>query len=235
MPFADTLGQVLTNFIQDAVKNETSSPNYSYILFEAAALTLTYCKQDQNAFACVENHLTPALNLIIEQNFTDFTGYAFQLYSTFIANATELKPNYQLLCQSILENVNNWSKDMKYLIPALGIFVTTLICKFPDYITQRIAQISQIVTHLLTSEIRQEQVALKIGSAIFERIGVDLGDGGKFLKDVLFAIFGSLHFYRNNTKSKVIPLSIMRNVHSFFANSMICHGSEVLINACNQI
>ena len=64
---------------------------------------------------------------------TDYLGYAFQIYSIFIATSKELKPTYQLLCQSVIEGLNNWGKEMKYLIPALTILVTTVICKFPDY------------------------------------------------------------------------------------------------------
>jgi hypothetical protein len=47
VPFAETLGQVFATFITECVKDEASaSPNYSYILFEAAALTLTFVKHD---------------------------------------------------------------------------------------------------------------------------------------------------------------------------------------------
>ena len=60
-------------------------------------------------------------------------------------------------------------------------------------------------------------------------------DNGAFANQVLVAIFTSLHFYRNNTKSKVIPASIMLAIHTFFANFMICFGSDALINACDQI
>ena len=60
------------------VKGEgETSPNYAYILFEASALTLTYVKGDAQAFAAVEDKLVPALNMIIEQNVTDYMGYAF--------------------------------------------------------------------------------------------------------------------------------------------------------------
>jgi hypothetical protein len=47
MPFADTLGQVLANFILLAAQDEAqTSPNYLYILFETAALTLKFVKDD---------------------------------------------------------------------------------------------------------------------------------------------------------------------------------------------
>ena len=87
MPFAETLGQVLGSFITEVAKDEQStSPNYAYILFEAAALTLTFVKSNQAAFTAVEDQLTPALNTIIEKNNTDYMGYAFQLYATFVAS-----------------------------------------------------------------------------------------------------------------------------------------------------
>ena len=63
------------------------SPNYIYILFESAALSLTFTKGDQNAFAQIENQLTQPLNKILELNHMDLSGYAFQLYATFVANS----------------------------------------------------------------------------------------------------------------------------------------------------
>ena len=54
VPFAGTLGQVLSHFMQEVVKDSTVSPNYSYILFEIAALSLTYTKHAPDAFATIE-------------------------------------------------------------------------------------------------------------------------------------------------------------------------------------
>ena len=48
-------------------------------------------------------------------------------------------------------------------------------------------------------------------------------------------IFQALHFYRNNTRAKVIPASIMKSIHIFFATIMVCHGSQALVNAANTI
>jgi len=112
---------------------------------------------------------------------------------------------------------------MKYLIPALGIFVTTTICKYSGFIQQNfMGNLKAICKLLMTPEVRMETVALSIASTLFERIEeCDL----VFLKDVLMTIFQSLHFYRNNTKSKTIPGAIMKAVHLFFANFMIQHGS----------
>ena len=81
-----------------------------------------------------------------------------------------------------------------------------------------------------------ETEALKLCSCVFERLGdAPPSDNGEFLRSVLIAIFTSLHFYRNNTRAKVIPAKIMKAVHIFFANFMVVHGSLALVNACNQI
>ena len=81
-----------------------------------------------------------------------------------------------------------------------------------------------------------EKVGLDIASAIFERIGQvqEVSQSG-FLNAILLAIFTSLSFYRNSTKSKVIPVAVMRSVHSFFATIMVCEGSQFLIQGCNSI
>ena len=52
---------------------------------------------------------------------------------------------------------------------------------------------------------------------------------------MLTAIFTSMHFYRNTTKSKVIPATIVRAIHIFFGTFMISFGSERLISACDTI
>jgi len=98
IPYAAVLGQVLSSFILEVAKDEgNSSPNYVYILFEAAALTLTFVKDNREAFVAVEDQLTPALNQIIQNGLSDLSSYAFQLYATFVASSSELKQNYQLL------------------------------------------------------------------------------------------------------------------------------------------
>jgi len=71
-----------------------------------------------------------------------------------------------------------------------------------------------------------EKEGLKIASIIFERIGItEEVKSCQLLHHILMAIFTSLNFYRNNTVSKIIPMGIMRSVHSFFATVMVCGGS----------
>ena len=81
-----------------------------------------------------------------------------------------------------------------------------------------------------------EKEALKICSCVFERLGqATLQDNGAFFNAILMGIFTSLHFYRNNTRAKVIPVSIMKTIHIFFATFMVCHGSQTLVDACNKV
>jgi hypothetical protein len=78
--------------------------------------------------------------------------------------------------------------------------------------------LKEICKLLMGADVRMETVALSIASTLFERVEeCDLD----FLKDILLTICQSLHFYRNNTKSKTIPTTIMKAVHLFFANFMI--------------
>jgi len=210
---------VLGSFIQFAAKDEAqSSPNYLYILFETAALTLKYVKDDYNVFSKVEESLSVGLNFVIESNITDMIAYAFQIYSLFVANSREMKPSYGLLTETILTNTSNWGKDMKYLIPGLANFLISMIFKYPDIVKQYIPNVLQIMSHLISVDIRMEETSLQIASAVFEKLGVP---DSNFLKDYLRAIFTTLHFYRNNTKNKTIPVKILRCVWAFFANFMI--------------
>lgn len=134
----------------------------------------------------------------------------------------------------MISNTANWSKEMKYLIPALATFLTTVIAKHPNYASGHMGQIQAIVAHLLTSAIRMEQAALQIASCVFEKIGHSF-DQGQFLNAVIFGIMTCLHFYRNNTKSKVIPAAIMKVIHVFFGNLMVTSNSQTLVEACDKV
>lgn len=133
-----------------------------------------------------------------------------------------------------MQNQQNWSKEMKYLVPALSVFLMTVISKHPEYACQHIENIKWVIKHLLSAEMREEKSALQIAQSIFEKIGLGF-DQGDLLHQVLYGIFSALHFYRNNTKSKVIPSAIMRCVHNFFSVFMICHSSKILVEACDKI
>lgn len=44
-----------------------------------------------------------------------------------------------------------------------------------------------------------------------------------------------MHFYRNNTKNKIIPAVIVKAILTFFATFMINFGEESLLAACDKI
>jgi len=117
--------------------------------------------------------------------------------------------------------MGNWGKDMKYLIPGLANFLISVIFKYPEFASKYLQNIQQVIAHLISVDIRMEETSLAIGSAIFEKLGIP---NEKFLHDYLFSIFSTLHFYRNNTKSKTIPVKIIKGIWAFFANFMINNG-----------
>jgi len=150
-----------------------------------------------------------------------------------VASADQLTDNYALLANSIMSE-QNWQKDLKYLIPALANFLMTIIAKHSTYAVQQMKQITMISQHLLSVQMRMESSALLIAQTIYERVGPGF-DNGEFLRSILTGVFTSLHFYRNNTKSKVIPSAIMKCVHTFFSTLMICNSTKFLMDACDQI
>ena len=141
-------------------------------MFETTALTLRHIKSHPEAFVGVENYLSGAMNYIMEKNLTDMIGYAFQLYALFVANSTTLQDNYRMLTESLLGNKANWDKDMKYLVPAMAGFLVAMIYKYPDYVAQFTKNLTEIINHLMLPEIRMETIAMQIGSALFEKLGI---------------------------------------------------------------
>ena len=107
-----------------------------------------------------------------------------------------------------------------------------MICKFPDYMKQFYQQIIEVSLHLMSTDVRVETVALQVISATFERLGLE---NDQYLHNSLFSIFSSMHFYRNNTKNKVIPVQITKAILIFFATFMINFGTDKLIAAADGI
>jgi hypothetical protein len=119
---------------------------------------------------------------------------------------------------------------MKYLIPALSNFLIAIIFKYPDFIKGYTSNIKEIINKLMSPDIRMEPAALAIGAAMFEKLGIF---DAEFLKGCLYEIFKCLHFYRNNTKTKMIPIPITKSILSFFATFMINFGTDNLTQACD--
>ena len=140
--------------------------------------------------------------------------------------------SYQVLTDSILNNSTNWGADMKYLIPSMSNFLIAIICKYPDLAKTFSASILNVIKSLISTDVRMETQSLAIGSTVFEKLGIP---NEEFLKNYLFSIFSTLHFYKNNTKSKAIPIMIMSAVWQFFANFMINNGVIPLLATCNSI
>jgi hypothetical protein len=79
-----------------------------------------------------------------------------------------------------------------------------------------------------------EVVGMAIAGAIFEKLqGPAVTD--QFINGFLFSVFSCLHYYRNNTKGKVIPVTISKAIWSVFATFVIYHGTQGLIAACDKI
>jgi hypothetical protein len=159
-------------------------------------------------------------------------SYAFQIYALFVASAGQNNDVFKSLTDSILSNKDNWNKEMKFLIPSLGQFLISMMCKFPEDMKVYSTQIGEIIIHLLGTEVRMESTAMQIASVLFERIGIFSED---IVQKVLFQIFTTMHFYRNNTKNKIIPIAITKSIIIFFATFMVNFGEDMLIGACDKI
>lgn len=73
----------------DVAKEETDlSQNYIYILFETTALTIKFMKGNDPVMISLQNKLQGSLNFIIENNKAEFIGFAFQIYSLFVAGSS---------------------------------------------------------------------------------------------------------------------------------------------------
>lgn len=44
-----------------------------------------------------------------------------------------------------------------------------------------------------------------------------------------------MHYYRNNTKAKIVPVTISKAIWSVFATYVIYHGTQAIVAACDKI
>jgi hypothetical protein len=226
----------LNRFILAAAKEESSSsPNYVYILFEISALVLRNIKVNSQLVTAFENEITESLLHILQTSNSDLSSYAFQILSLFVAcsgeDAANIKPNYVVLANSLV-SLSNWAKDMKYLIPGMAGYLIAMLFKYPELMQTHVGSLQKIILQMMAPDFRMEAIGLQMGSALFEKLGVY---DAEFLKTFLFAIFSTLHFYRNNTKHKQIPIPIIKAVHVFLSTFIVTNGTTALVTACDKI
>jgi len=66
-------------------------------LFETTALTLKFLSSNTEALNAFQNKISESLNQIIQNNKTDLMGYAFQIYSLFVATSSEVNGLFEAL------------------------------------------------------------------------------------------------------------------------------------------
>ena len=87
----------------------------------------------------------------------------------------------------------------------------------------------------MQADIRMETTGLSVASAIFEKLSNTGGFIEQFIQGFLFSVFSCLHFYRNNTKAQVIPLTISKAIWSCLATFIVYQGAQTLVAACDKI
>jgi len=145
-----------------------------------------------------------------------------------VASSPDFQPLHQQLFSSVILDKNNWSADLKYLIPALGQFLIAVIFKHPSVLQEgeTLQRIMAIVDELL-SQFRMEHVAHDIVLSLFEKGLQDQTYLGQFL----YKLFQAMHTYKNATKSKAIPANVMKSIHVVFSTLVLLLGTEAVIQA----
>lgn len=140
--------------------------------------------------------------------------------------------------QSILQNKSNWGKEMRFLVPSMANYVIAVIYKYPgEFINDagNLKTLQEIVSHLMQPDVRMETTGMQMVSAIFEKLAAGAPLNDSFMNAFLLSVFQSLHFYRNNTKAKIIPITISKAIWSCLATFIIYQGAAALLSACDKI
>ena len=163
-------------------------------------------------------------------------GYVFQVFAAFVmaSDCAEVKHSYSTLFGMMLEDKDNWSVEMKYLVPPMVRFVCALCYRFPTYVASLLESLMTIYNHVL-STLHLEEDAVLLLSALFETMPISEPAILETLTTALHSSFSLLSFYKNNTKRKMIPFRFIRSIFLMLSKISIRHGPETTLMICEKV
>ncbi|KAH7578062.1 hypothetical protein ACOSQ2_000824 [Xanthoceras sorbifolium] len=214
----------LTSILNEVCKNP-KNPIFNHYLFESVAvLVRRACQRDPSLISAFEASILPSLQMILQNDVTEFLPYAFQLLAQLVElNRPPVSPNYMEIFKLLLMP-ESWKRSSN--VPALVRLLQAFLQKVPHEISQegRLAQVLGIFNMLVSSSSTDEQGFYVLNTVIES---LEYGVIVPYVPHIWNALF--LRLQNSRTVKFVKSLVI------FMSLFLVKHGPSTLVDTMNAV
>ncbi|KAK3194607.1 hypothetical protein Dsin_025917 [Dipteronia sinensis] len=214
----------LTTILNEVCKNP-KNPIFNHYLFESVAvLVRRACQRDPSLISPFETSILPSLQMILQNDVTEFLPYAFQLLAQLVElNRPPIAPNYMEIFK-ILLIPESWKRSSN--VPALVRLLQAFLQKVPHEISQegRLAQVLGIFNMLVASPTSDDQGFYVLNTVIDN---LEYGVIAPYVAHIWNALFVRL---QNNRTVKFV-----KNFVIFMSLFLVKHNSTTLVDSMNAV
>ncbi|KAK1559825.1 hypothetical protein Q3G72_018825 [Acer saccharum] len=214
----------LTSILNEVCKNP-KNPIFNHYLFESVAvLVRRACQRDPSLISPFEASILPSLQMILQNDVTEFLPYAFQLLAQLVElNRPPIAPNYMEIFK-ILLIPESWKRSSN--VPALVRLLQAFLQKVPHEISQegRLAQVLGIFNMLVSSPSSDDQGFYVLNTVIDN---LEYGVIAPYVAHIWNALFVRL---QNNRTVKFV-----KNFVIFMSLFLVKHNSTILVDSMNAV
>ncbi|KAK2650059.1 hypothetical protein Ddye_017548 [Dipteronia dyeriana] len=214
----------LTSILNEVCKNP-KNPIFNHYLFESVAvLVRRACQRDPSLISPFEASILPSLQMILQNDVSEFLPYAFQLLAQLVElNRPPIAPNYMEIFK-ILLIPESWKRSSN--VPALVRLLQAFLQKVPHEISQegRLAQVLGIFNMLVSSPTSDDQGFYVLNTVIDN---LEYGVIAPYVAHIWNALFVRL---QNNRTVKFV-----KNFVIFMSLFLVKHNSTTLVDSMNAV
>lgn len=214
----------LTSILNEVCKNP-KSPIFNHYLFESVAvLVRRACQRDPSLISAFEGSILPSLQIILQNDVTEFLPYAFQLLAQLVElNRPPLSSNYMQIFNLLL-SPDSWKRSSN--VPALVRLLQAFLQKVPLEIAQegKLREVLGIFNMLVSSPSTDEQ-GFYVLNTIVESL--EYGVIAPFVPHIWGVLFTRLQNKRT--------VKFVKSLLIFMSLFLVKHGPENLVNTMNAV
>ncbi|XAR69470.1 hypothetical protein NMG60_11001063 [Bertholletia excelsa] len=211
--------------VLNKVCGNPKTPNFNHYLFEAVAILVRRsCEKDPSLISAFEASLFPSLQMILENDVTEFFPYAFQLLAQLVELNRPPIPQPYMQIFEILLLPDSWKRSGN--VPALVRLLQAFLQKAPQELSRegRLTQVLGIFNKLVSSPSTDEQ-GFYVLNTVVENLGYDV------IVPYMGHIWASLFTRLQNSKT----VKFLKSFIIFMSLLLVKHGSQNLVDSMNAV
>ncbi|KAK1583226.1 hypothetical protein Q3G72_022000 [Acer saccharum] len=214
----------LTSILNEVCKNP-KNPIFNHYLFESVAvLVRRACQRDPSLISPFEASILPSLQMILQNDVTEFLPYAYQLLAQLVElNRPPIAPNYMEIFKLLLIP-ESWKRSSN--APTLVCLLQAFLQKVPHKISQEggLARVLGIFNMLVSSP-RSDELGFYVLNTVIDILEYGVID--PYVTHIWNALFVRL---QNNRTVKFVKSLVI-----FMSLFLVKHGPAALVDTMNTI